>query len=288
MADWGGCVPRQVGVRAAAEYNGGGMSLEPAIQSRQNSILKRARSILAGKLRESIALEGDRLVDDALAGTLSGALEIEMMLVAESRGERAEELSDRGVPVRLVADELLQQLSGLKAAPGILALAARPASLGIEILKPTSAPLVLVIAGVQDPGNLGALARSAEAAGTSAVVVISGGARPFGAKALRGSMGSLLRLPVVETSDANALAESLGKEGYRQVSADIRTGTVWNEFDWSVPLALWVSGETGELPPAASTFEGVTIPMQGQVESLNISVAASLLLFAAAAAGTAR
>ena len=256
------------------------MTLEPVIRSRTNALLKRVGTVLAGKERGCIALEGDRLVDDALAAGVT----LEVVLVGESRTSRACELEERGVEVRLVEDELLQRASSLETSPGVLALAPSPASLDLARLDPAVARLVLVVAGVQDPGNLGALARSAEAAGAAAVVVLTGGARPFGAKALRGSMGSLLRLPVYEGAEAEQTAEALREAGYRQVCAATRFGESWDAFDWSGPVALWVSGESGVLPALTEDFEHVTIPMRGSVESLNITVAASLLLFAAGSA----
>jgi TrmH family RNA methyltransferase len=253
------------------------MTLDPVIRSRSNAQLKRVGAVLAGKDRERILLEGVRLVTDALAAGVS----LELVLVSEDHASEAEQLARLGAGVRLVEAELLQRASSLETSPGVLAIAERPQRRALADLEPQHAGLVLVVAGVQDPGNLGALARSAEAAGAQALVVLEGGARPFGAKALRGSMGSLLRLPVYEAARAEDVDAQLRGAGYRQVSAATRDGVAWDALDWAGPLALWVSGETGELPALAEAFEHVTIPMRGQVESLNITVAASLLLFAA-------
>lgn len=253
------------------------MTLDPVIRSRSNAQLKRVGAVLAGKDRERILLEGARLVGDALGAGVA----LELVLVSEERTAEAEELTQRGATVKLVEPELLRRASSLETSPGVLAIADRPPLRALEDLAPEHAGLVLVVAGVQDPGNLGALARSAEAAGAEALVVLGGGARPFGVKALRGSMGSLLRLPVYEASQAAEVDVHLRGAGYRQVCAATRDGVAWDALDWSGPLALWVSGETGELPALAEAFEHVTIPMRGEVESLNITVAASLLLFAA-------
>lgn len=254
------------------------MKAEPTIRSRSNPLLKRVGAVLAGKDRTAIVLEGDRLVGEALRAGLS----LEVVLVAEDRAERIDELIGLGtVPARVVERKLLDRLSALDTSPGIFVLAAPPPRRELEELSPRDAPLVLVIAGVADPGNLGALARSAEAAGAGAVLVVCGGARAFGDKALRGSMGSLLRLPVYEGFTAAELAASLEAKAYRQVRAVTRGGVPTNGFDWSPPIALWVTGETGAMPDLAVRFEDVTIPMRGEVESLNVTVAGSLLLFAA-------
>jgi len=233
--------------------------------------------VLSGREEGALVLEGDRLIDDALAAQRA----IEVALVAASRGERARELERRGVEVREVEDDLLQRLSGLATSQGVIALAPAPPEvrLGAAHLGPEA--LVLVVAGVAEPGNLGALARSAEAAGAQALVVIAGGASPWNPRALRGSMGSLLRLPVMRYSDAARAVDELREHAFRQVQAATRGGKSPASFDWSGRIALWVGSETGALPEACRGFERVTIPMKATVESLNVTVAASLLLFAA-------
>ncbi len=255
------------------------MSEPPVIRSRANALLKQVGAVSAGKERGLCLLEGDRLIEDARAA----GWRLEVVLCVEERLDRARELETAGETVRLVERAQLERVSELETSPGILALAAAPAGESVP-LDPVSAPRVLVVAGVADPGNLGAIARSAEAAGFADLVVVSGGARPFGSKALRGSMGSLLRLRVREEPDGVAVACALAKAGYRQVAPATRGGTDWRSFDWSTPLAFWVDSETGEGDEAAADFERVSIPMAGRVESLNVAVATSLLLFAAGGA----
>jgi TrmH family RNA methyltransferase len=164
----------------------------------------------------------------------------------------------------------------------VLAVAAAPAERSLDALAPATAPLLAIACGVADPGNLGALARTAEAAGASALVLL-GGASPWNPKALRGSMGSLLRLPVVRLQGAELVRSALARAGWRQLRAATRGGAMFDETDWSPPLALWLASETGDLPDAALDVEAVTIPMAGPVESLNVTVAAAVLLFAARA-----
>lgn len=250
------------------------------IRSRSNSLLKRVGAVASGKERGLCLLEGDRLVDDAL----EARWELEVVLVAEEREERAQTLERAGLEVRRVEREHLARVSELETSPGILALARAPVARDLAGLEPSAAPRVLVVAGIADPGNLGALSRSAEASGFGELVVVAGGARPFGSKALRGSMGSLLRLRVHEAREASAVGEHLARAGYRQVAAATRGGTDWRAFDWSSPIALWVGGEAGDAPLDVPGLERVSIPMAGQVESLNVTVATSLLLFAAGGA----
>jgi TrmH family RNA methyltransferase len=255
------------------------MSTRSVIRSRANAELKRVGAVRAGREPGVMLLEGDRLVDEALAAGLT----LEALLVAEGRLARAAELEASGARVSLVADELLDRVSALVSSPGVLALCASPPPPAASTLAPHEGALTLVVAGVSDPGNLGALARSAEAAGAGALCVVGNGANPFNDKALRGSMGSLLRLPVHRFERAEDALATLA--GHRHVRAATEGGAPAREFDWSGPLALWVAGETGAFPDACASLEAVSVPMAAGVESLNVTVAAAVLLFAAGRVG---
>ncbi|MAG63792.1 hypothetical protein CMO84_09750 [Candidatus Woesearchaeota archaeon] len=248
------------------------------IRSRSNAGLKRMRAVLAGRERGALVLEGERLVRDAIRL----GYPLEGLFVGDDSLELHESLGGEG---SLVEAALLQQASGLKTSPGVMALAAVPEALTFDQLDLEGDPLLLVVAGVADPGNLGALARSAEAAGGRALVLLAGGTSPWNAKALRGSMGSLLRLPVVIAADALQVGAELRDRGIRQVVAATRGGKAPADHDWAGPTALWVASETGALPDSGQGLEPLTIPIAGGVESLNVTVAASLLLFAAGRGG---
>ncbi len=247
------------------------------IRSRANPALQRATAALAGRDKGVVVLEGDRLIDDALAAGFA----LELVLVAERRAQRVEDFAQRAAEVRVVDDELLDKISALSTSQGLLALGRTPLERTFATLRLGPEALVLIVAGISDPGNLGALARSAEAAGVEAIGVVAGGTSPWNSKALRGSMGSLLRVPVVSFGDAASASDELREHGFRQVRAATRGGSTPSSFDWDGRIALWVGSETGALPPVCESFERVTIPMRGAVESLNVTVAASLLLFAA-------
>ena len=228
-----------------------------------------------------LVLEGARLVRDAV----SSGLALDFALVAEGGAEALDLERELARPevagpegVALVDAELLARVSGLKSGADVVALARAPELQDVGALEVAGEDLVLVVDGVQDPANLGALVRSAEAAGAAAVVHVRGGASPQHPRVLRGSMGSALRLPAFVAADRAAAGAALGALGMRVVRPDTRGGTDWRAMDWSGPLALWIGGEVA---PADVAGEGVTIPMGGRVESLNVTVAAALLLFAA-------
>jgi len=246
--------------------------LEP-IRSSSNALLKRFRAAAAGREEGAVLIEGERLLADAVRA----GVEIEAVLVPASR-----EGGGRGLepPARPVADELFLRLGSLKTPPAVLALAREPVQRAVAELAIEGA-LLCVACEVQDPGNLGALARTAEAAGADGLLVCGSGCRPFQPRALRGSMGSLLRLPVASASDPDELAAELAGRGLRQVIARTRGGIPAREFDWSGSIALWLSGETGRGAPREVELEGVTLELSGEVESLNVTAAAAVLLFQA-------
>lgn len=260
------------------------MRADEVIRSAQNPHVQRVRGALAGKEEGTLVLQGDRLIEDAIGAGVA----LDLILVADDRVRRAEELARHGREVHLVDSALLERVGSLKTSPGIVALAAAPAALDLERADAAVLALMLVVAGVADPGNLGAIARAAEAFGCTALLVAQGSASPWNEKALRGSMGSLLRVPVAAGVDPAAVAALLTHRGVRHVRAATRGGADPLRFDWRGPLALWIAGETGELPSAAHAFESVTIPIRSSVESLNVAVATAILLHAAGCGGAAR
>jgi TrmH family RNA methyltransferase len=204
------------------------------IRSSSHPLLKRVRAAAAGRAEGDLLLEGDRLVDEARAAGLT----LETVLVAEERVERMAELARAGVAVRAIRAELLSSASALDTSPGCIGLAREPGARTLDGLPASADALVVVAAGIQDPGNLGALARTAEAAGASALLVTRGGCRPWNSKALRGSMGSLLRLPVLEIEPSADSADELARRGLRHVRARTRGGRPYGAFDWSGRVAL--------------------------------------------------
>ena len=254
---------------------------EEPIRSRTNQVWKRIAELVSGKDKHLILLEGERLVADAAAmRRMMGPI-----LVSTERKELARKYDKLDYHVQFVEPKLFRELSVLKNSPGIAALCKMPENRRLDTLKLGPRSLVLVAHGISDPGNLGALARSAEAFGASALALTKGSTAPYSDKALRGSMGSLLRLPVAHGWDPEELAALLTGLGCRHACAATRKGKDPREFDWTGPIALWLGAETGALPAAAKHFEKLTIPIGAKVESLNVTVAASVLLYEASRHG---
>ena len=151
-----------------------------------------------------------------------------------------------------------------------------------EILR---GPTLMVVVGVdiQEPGNVGALLRVAEAAGATGVFVAGNSANPFSWKALRGSMGSGLRLPIVHGQSASDVMRLLRTHDIRSIAAVADGGSTPDDVRWTGKVAVVLGGEGPGLSDAviAACDEQATIPMAAPVESLNVTVAAAILLYAA-------
>jgi len=253
-----------------------------SIQAYSNPVLKQMRAVARGRESGLTLLEGRRLIGDAIvAGT-----RIETLVVLADREQELWDGSFRdwdlaGIDCFSTSKNNFEKLGSVKNPPPVLAIAQEPAFADWSALEGSPNPLVCVIAGISDPGNLGALARSAEAFGVQAIVQIGAGVSPWNPRALRGSMGSLLRLPVLREQTAESALAALKIQGFRSVTAATRGGTSPEEFDWSGPVALWISGETGLGPEVMQAMAGLTIPLAGGVESLNVTVASSLLMYQA-------
>jgi TrmH family RNA methyltransferase len=167
------------------------------VRSAANARLKTARAVRAGKDREHVLLEGAHLLEDALE---AGA-ELRWVLHDErAPAALLERAASAGAEVRACDSALLDADSDLDSPRGLLALAARPAADWRALL---AAPgLVLVSAGVQEPGNLGALVRVAAGLGAAGFLALKGSASPWSPRALRGASGTTFRLPVAERVEA--------------------------------------------------------------------------------------
>jgi TrmH family RNA methyltransferase len=166
---------------------------------------------------------------------------------------------------------------------GVVALA-RITLPSLEAVIATRNPqLLLVLEGVQDPGNVGAIVRTAEACGASAVIATAGTADPLGWKALRGSMGSTFRLPVATAADPGVVLQAIGRARVRSFAMTPRGGVPLHRANLAAPSAILLGGEGAGLSRGIieQVDEQLTIDMRAPVESLNVSVAAALVLYEA-------
>lgn len=239
-----------------------------------------------GKVDELIFVEGLRLCEEAFSSGLAIEAVIYSDKIAEKKRARefltaVEPLAERLITV---SEKLLSTISYTKTPQGIIVLAVRPAS-GRElmVLSASEAALLVVMHTISNPVNVGAILRTAEAAGSTGAITTAQSSDPFSPRALRGAMGSAFRLPVWSGPNYEEVIHWCKQQGVRTVCADAQGDTIYTEIDWTPPTALILGPEsqgfsTEELRAAS---QSVAIPMQGKVESLNVAVTAGVLLYEA-------
>jgi len=257
------------------------------IASRQNALVRAYRALAsdADPAGVRLLLDGAHLVREAHAA----ALPIESVVVASSRmdaeteeGSLARTLNDAGIDVAIAGEQVLAAISPVRTPSGIVAIAHRHPTTSDAILEQARL-FALVVVDVQDPGNLGSLMRVAEAGGVTGIIVAGESANPFSWKAVRGSMGSLLRLPVARSVSIDRVMQDIRKTNTTAVAAVPRGGWDPDAVDWSGRIALLVGGEGPGLSArvAADADQRVTIPMEIPVESLNVAASAAIIIYAA-------
>jgi TrmH family RNA methyltransferase len=256
--------------------------MSEVITSRTNAGVKQLRAAFAGQARLAsglIAIEGEHLLEEALK---SGQA-LKTVFVSERRD--VPDFIPRAIEVVRLANDVFQSCVETQTPQGIAALLVPPVSAVEQMLSPglTGAPLLLIAVGLQDPGNLGTLIRSAEAFGATGVLTTLGTVSPWNQKALRASAGSVFRVPVaVATPEAMERMEQAGvrllatlKDDATSIDDALLAETLRG------PCALLIGNEGAGLSDdwLRMADERVTIPHPGWVESLNAAVAGSVLLW---------
>jgi len=256
----------------------------PTITSRQNPLVSRYRDAARRRTRQLLLLDGEHLIADALR---AGVAVRHAAVTAAARERRAiadlvAALERARVEVATVSAAVMDAISPVRSATGIVAMAEQP---GTAPSRPFvgAAPLAIVAVDVQDPGNVGAIVRVAEAAGATGVVAAGASADPFGWKALRGSMGSALRLPLVGDRAVEDAIEDARRHGCRILAAAPRGGRPLHEVDFTGPLAILIGNEGAGLSSAIvdAANERIAVPMKPPVESLNAAVTAAVIVYEA-------
>jgi TrmH family RNA methyltransferase len=248
------------------------------ITSRQNQRVKDIRRLRRSK-GDLAVLEGPHLVEAALrAGHVLEEVLATPPFLASEEGERLARTLP--LPPLVVSPEVLAELTDADSPRGVLAVARLP-RFGVETLPVRPDCPYLYLEGLQDPGNLGALARVAEAAGAAGLALSPGCAHPNHPRALRASAGSLLRLPVAVGVTPEALDAHLALAYPRWAALVPRGGEDLYRVRLDGTAILAVGAEGPGLSPALLARAGLrlTIPMAPAVESLNATVAAALVLF---------
>lgn len=252
------------------------------VEGRHNSLVKEMRRAFSrAELTEggSGAIEGIRIVEEAIRS----GLRFDAVFFSESAENQAQKLMPQlgaHVETAILPDKLFASMVPSDSPQGVAALVRYRQSSMAEILEKLAAGPLVVVAGLQDPGNLGTILRSAEAFGAAGVWLGEGTVSPFNSKVVRGSAGSIFRLPFVRVKLAEVLPQ-LREKSVRVVATSSHKGVPLPDANLGAPIAILVGGEAAGVPRdlLSKADEIIAIPHARQVESLNAGIAASIVLY---------
>jgi RNA methyltransferase, TrmH family len=259
------------------------------VEGRHNALVKQLRQAFARAERSedgNCAIEGLRIVEEA---TRSG-LRFRAVFFKESAQNLAERLLPQigaNVDTLLLPDKLFDDAVPSETPQGVAALVRLKEFSLADVLERLQVGPIIVLAGLQDPGNLGTILRSAEAFGSAGVVLGEGTVSPLNSKVIRASAGSIFRLPVIIGKTAGgieAISAQLHAQNVGLLATSSHKGTPLDQADLTRPSAVFIGSEGSGLPRSAlaQADELIAIPHMPQVESLNAGVAGSIVLYEAA------
>ncbi len=253
------------------------------VTSRQNSLVKDLRhSFTQAELTEDghCAIEGPHILEEAIRS----GLRIKAVFFSESARQRAERLLPQlgsHTETLLLPDEVFRSAVNTETPQGVAALV-KPRSAKLDDLLASDRPFILGAAGIQDPGNLGTMIRSAEAFQAAGLLTLEHTVSSINSKVIRASAGSVFRLPVVKGSLAVTIP-MLKARGILIAATSSHKGTPLPEVDLKKGIAVFIGSEGQGVPKdlLANCDETIAIPHSEKVESLNAGIAASLILYEA-------
>jgi RNA methyltransferase, TrmH family len=255
------------------------------VEGRHNSLVKQLRqAFIRGALTDSrdCAIEGVRMIEEAVRS----GLKFRAVFFSESAQPRAGRLLPQihsQVETLLVPDKLFSSAVPSQTPQGVAALVQVKTFAMKDVLEAPGTGPLLVIAGVQDPGNLGTILRSAEAFGARGVLLGEGTVSAYNSKVIRASAGSLFRVPVAK-AEVNSLAAELRARGVRMLATSSHKGVTLPESKLAEQTAIFIGNEGAGIDKKllGEMDELIMIPHSARVDSLNAGVAASIVLYESA------
>lgn len=255
------------------------------ISSRKNPLFKQLKALASrsGRAKAGLfLLEGVRLIEEAIAADLPlEHVVYSSHLESNQRGLTClATLEARGLSPVKMDDKLLCELASTERPQGLLVTARLPVHLAHEAAFWSQGDFWLLIDGVQDPGNLGTILRTAEALGVDRVVALKGTVDPYNDKVIRGAMGAFFRLPLVYDQPDDFVLAQLRQNRIQIVVSALQASVPYQQVNYDQRLALVVGNEGAGVSPfwLQTADLSVHIPIVGQAESLNVAVATGILL----------
>jgi TrmH family RNA methyltransferase len=258
------------------------------IVSLKNRLVKNTAILKQKKYRDETGLfiaEGVRLVEDAANSDweIACAFCTEKGLGDERGAKAIAKLKERGTKVYKVKNEIYAKMCDTDAPQGIMAVVRKKLCGEKDLLAKGDAPFIVVLDGLQDPGNVGTIIRTAEAAGCSGVIMTKKTADLFSCKVVRATMGAVFRLPIVNGASPESVVEFAKSRGLIIKATALDGAAEYYRADMTEPLLLVLGNEGSGVSEyfLANAAERLFIPMRGGAESLNVAAAAAVLIYEA-------
>ncbi len=225
---------------------------------------------------KSFLIEGPRMLAETPREMLL------RLYVSESYYQAHQNTTLRGYTCDVVADRLFEKITDTKTPQGVLGIV-RQLSYSLEDLLVSAQPHLLLLEDLQDPGNLGTIVRTAEGAGADGIIMTKSSADIYNPKVVRATMGSIYRMPFYYADDLAEVIDQLKENGIQIYAAALEGSVIYDKVDCRMGTAFLIGNEGNGLSPEilGKSDQNIKIPMQGQVESLNAAIAASLLTYEA-------
>ena len=260
--------------------------MEYTITSRDNKLIKHIKTLHQKKYREDegqFFVEGIKMVEEAIrqkADIVNIVTSIDILTKISGGVELSERLKEIKVHTDWVPESIFRFISDTETPQGVLAVIKKKCANEDEIIFVKNGTYILMD-GVQDPGNVGTIIRTSDAAGIDGVILSKGCADIYNPKTLRSTMGSIFRIPIVEKADICAIAKAMKKQGIRVLISSLKAKCFHYDVDYEGGIALVIGSESNGVGPEMAEMADLTvkIPMSGGAESLNASVAAGILIY---------
>lgn len=256
------------------------------VTSRENSVVKQLRSLADAKHRNrtgSFIIEGVKMVEEALRDRAGVKMVAAAPSLTRHHGRGIIKLAgNEGVDILWISERLMSHISESKTPQPVMAVVGLREHSDESLLSSSAGPIVFCCQ-IQDPGNLGTIIRTAEAAGAAGVAISPNTVDPYNAKAVRASMGSILRVPVAQTGEAMLFLEKCRLRGLQAVALTPAGERTHFDLDLTRPSVLFIGREGAGLPETVlNTVDlRVRIPMANSVDSLNVATSVAVVLYEA-------
>lgn len=246
------------------------------LTSTKNPVVRSLRDLKDKRVREEtgrILVEGEVMIREAL----SCGLKIHDLLAEDRYADFAQEMEAVGARAYLVPRSILETVCETRTPQGVCASFDAPKSMSLDQMP----DVIVALDGVQDPGNVGTIWRTADAAGFQGLLLGEGSADPVSPKVLRAAMGSGFRLPFAYTSDLPKALTQLAAKGYTVIASDLSGADFYNRPDPGKKLVLVIGNEARGISQAVrdcATMK-LKLPMRGGAESLNAAIAAAIMMY---------